>query len=307
MTGQESEAWRCPSAQYTTENHEYDWFWFTKDANNYPIRILNSQQSNTHNLPIIGETALANFTDVTTTPDPLLKTASDLCNSTLVGKVAISDTGDTGIVSPTIVGLTYAHKNSQPSPPLWPNTAFANGALFSVGGQRTSMAIYYDWSTLQEVSKIKDSDGFVQDTRLTKGITYEVNDESYGHICTGTLVNVGIWSPDWASNDECQYFGTIDENTPLNPLNNKLQVLSCYFGTGNGITSEIQAWYTYENRPVMFYETNAGDLDLIDYSEWIPKAKIPEGVLYKIDSCPGASEPPVVFNECNACHGANKF
>ncbi len=76
--------------------------------------------------------------------------------------------------------------------------------------------------------------------------------------------------------------------------------MACYFGGTGESTSNIQAWYSYDDEPVMFYETNAGDLDLIDYYEWMPNATIPSGVLYPIDSCSGPAE---VLQGCNACHG----
>lgn len=290
VTGKDSEAWRCPNGQREGEIIEYDWYWFTKNTNHFPNRIINSRNINTQKIPVLGDSSLVNFTDVVTTVDPLLESASIACNSSTVVKASLT--------SPTIKGLSYKAKH--PTPPTWPNTAFANGALFAVDGSHTSMAIYYDWNNRQEVSKIKSADGSVQDTRLTKGKTYEISYNRDVRQCDGTLVNVGTWHPKWASNDGCEYKATIDGNSPLNPKDKPLQAMACYFG-GTGMTaSNIQAWYGYDGEPVMFYETNAGDLDLIDYYQWIPNAMIPDGVIYPINSCAG---PAQVLQGCNACHG----
>jgi hypothetical protein len=298
VTGKESEAWRCPNGitagTGSNKHDEYDWYWFTKDKNSFPNRIINSRNINAHDLPILGDASLVNFTDVTTSIDPLLKAADIACNSDSHSAVAAS------ISSPKIDGLSY-QTNDQPQPPTWPNTAFANGALFAVGGSHTSMAIYYDWNTKQEVSKIKSVDGSIQDTRLTKGITYEiVYEPDSTRICEGTLVDVGTWHPDWAHNDGCEYKATIEADSPLNPRGTPLQAMSCFFGGVGESASNIQAWYSYDDEPVMFYETNAGDLDLIDYYQWIPNAEIPKGVIYPISSCAGAAQPTT---GCNSCHG----
>lgn len=291
VTGKHSEAWRCPNGKNEGNGPEYDWYWFTKDKNKFPNRIINSRNNNTHDVPILGDASLVNFTDVVTTIDPLLNAASTACNGSTSVKASLK--------SPTIDGLGY--EASHPAPPTWPNTAFANGALFAVDGSHTSMAIYYDWNNKQEVSKIKSSDGSIQDTRLTKGITYEIGyTKNNTRQCQGTLVNVGTWHPTWAHDDNCEYMATIKENSPLNPGSTALQAMACHFGGTGETASNIQAWYSYDGEPVMFYETNAGDLDLIDYYKWIPNANIPEGVIYPIDSCSGEAQ---TLQGCNSCHG----
>lgn len=295
VTGKQSEAWRCPNGQTegtgTSKTIEYDWYWFSKDKNKYINRIINSRNNNTHDIPIFGDASLVNFTNVVTTIDPLLNAASAACNGRTSVKASLK--------SPTISGLSYEAKH--PAPPTWPNTAFANGALFAVDGSHTSMAIYYDWNSKQEVSKIKSANGSIQDTRLTKGLTYEIRyTKQNARVCEGTLVNVGTWHPKWAHDDNCKYMATIKAKSLLNPRNKTLQAMACYFGGIGETTSNIQAWYSYDGEPVMFYETNAGDLDLIDYYKWIPNAKIPKGVIYPIDSCSGDAQ---VTSGCNSCHG----
>ena len=97
---------------------------------------------------MLGDASLDNFTDVVPTADPLLAAATAVCNQKIQVKATLP--------SPSIQGLSYDSDNAPP-PPTWTNTAFANGALFAVDGSYTGMAIYYDWNTKQEVSKIKSS------------------------------------------------------------------------------------------------------------------------------------------------------
>ncbi len=185
VTGKEAEAWRCPNGKNGGNGPEYDWYWFTKDQNQFPHRIINSRENNTQSLPVLGDASLVNFTDVTQTTDQLLSIAETVCGDAVTEVQA-------SLKSPSIAGLTY-EPSSAPPPPTWPNTAFANGALFAVGGSYTGMAIYYDWNTRQEVSKIKSSvDGSVQDTRLTKGITYEMsypNGNNQAPVCNTNGIN----------------------------------------------------------------------------------------------------------------------
>ena len=293
VAGKSAEAWNCPNGLTEGGTPEYDWYWFTKDINKFPHRIINSRSNNTQSLPVLGDASLVNLTDVVTKNDPLLKAATAVCNQERSVK--------TRLKSPAIAGLSF--QATHPVPPTWPNTAFANGALFAVDGSYNVMAIYYDWNTRQEVSKIKSSvDSSIQDTRLTKGITYEVSYSDRGRVCNGTLVNVGTWHPKWPHDDGCNYMATIGANSPLNPSNTRLQAMACFFGGSGSTASNIQTWYSYDGKPVMFYETNAGDLDLIDYVQWVPNATIPADVLYPISSCEG---PAQVLHQCNACHGKN--
>jgi len=81
-----------------------------------------------------------------------------------------------------------------------------------------------------------------------------------------------------AHDDGFEYMVTIAPNSPLNPRATALQTMACYFGGSGKTASNIQAWYSYDNEPVMVYETNAGDLGPIDYYEWVPNATIPSGV-----------------------------
>lgn len=296
VAGVESEAWRCENGQTNSSGDpEYDWFWFSKDNDRFPRRFLLSRENNHEKLPVLGDNSLVHFTGFSTKLDLLLGDASNVCNN--IG------TAQAKLPSPAIAGVSYDSANP-PTPPIWPNTAFANGALFAVGGSYTAMAIYYDYNSLNEVSKIKSPGGSItdiQDTRLTKGITYEIGYQANGdRVCQGTLVNVGIWRPDWATHDQCHYKATIAASSALNPLGEALQAMSCYFGGTGNEQSNIQAWYTLAGEPKMFYETNAGDLDLIDYYAWMPNATIPAGVLYPISSCAGGAQ---TFTQCNACHG----
>ncbi len=75
--------------------------------------------------------------------------------------------------------------------------------------------------------------------------------------------------------------------------------MACYFG---GPENFIQSWYSASGRPHLFYETNAGDLDLIDYFNWIPDAVIDASVFDEPAQCMQGT-PQLVAPFCADCHG----
>ncbi len=313
VAGVESDAWRCPNGT----KGEYDWFWFDKQTH-APKRFLFSRANNQQQLPVLGNSSLVHFTDYSTNDGLPIGLAFNAC-------IAKNVPPTRPLPKPAVAGVTFESESSKrPEPPVWPDKAFANGALFAVDGSYTGMAIYYDWSNLQEVSKIlspneklerNPKSSLLHDTRLTKGRTYQVSHDELGNpvfpttekesLAGGIMGNVGIWRPDWARNDSCQYKATIAPGTPLNPNKDAapIQAMSCFFAQGiNGVESNIQAWYTYDQKPVMFYESNARDLDMIDYYKWIPDAHIDKNVFYPVPN-QTKNLSPQMMTECNACHG----
>lgn len=314
VAGVEADAWRCPNGQRLRPGVEaYDWFWYSQDSNPEPVRYLFSRPNNKQDLPVLGNAAMNHFTAFSDSANDNIHRYFEACNDAVV---------TAQLPQPNVEGVVFNQDTAQ-RPPIWPDTAFSNGALFAIDGTYTSMAIYYDWTTLQEVTKILSSDADLAlyphnprlaDTRLTEGRTYQVSYDQNGQrvfpetakesLDGGILGNVGIWRPDWARHDNCQYKATIQPGSPLNPNRDEpLKALSCFFAQHiGGAESNIQAWYTYSDEPVMFYETNAGDLDLIDYTSWLPDAEIPDGVLYDIPTHV-QHLPPAMMTDCNACHG----
>ncbi|HUS54181.1 MAG TPA: hypothetical protein VMY41_09275 [Thermohalobaculum sp.] len=317
VSGVEAEAWKCPSgaAQPAAAGHrgaaqgkatEYDWFWFTaaaSPAERVPLRFLMSRPDNDQKLPVLGDAALVNMPEVTTA-------TGSSAEAQELGKLAEAAASG-GVIpdsqlrlgDPSIPGVSFAGCGSF-TLPTWPQTAYSDGALFAVGGSYTSMLIYYDYPNLREVSKIRGQDGSVNDTRLTSDTTWEIfwpspgPDQGAPVQCQGGLKNVGIWHPNWPTRDACACRAGIAANSPLNPSGDDLNALSCFFGG----SAYIQSWYSTAGRPHLFYETNAGDLDLIDYYNWIPNAQIDPSVFDDPGQCmQGQSD--IVAPFCADCHG----
>ena len=293
VAGKEAEAWRCPNGLQEDNNgmqDEYDWFWFAKNENRFPQRFLFSRTNNAQHLPVLGDKSMVHLPEFVASGSPDLKAVVELC---VQGKPTSQKTP-----TPSIAGVSAGGCDSV-SLPEWPNTAFANGALFAVDGSYTSMAIYYDWGTMQEVSKIKSQTGLVTDERLTRAATYSIThypDGSYQCTPAGVLENVGIWHPNWPDLDGCKCKATIAPGSVLNPSEATIQAMSCHFGG----PSYIQAWYSTQGKPVMFYETNARDLDLIDYYTWLPDATMPQGIFDEPKECMKMTGAPITG--CNKCH-----
>ena len=315
VIGIKADAWRCPNGQKLNATTDaYDWFWYSQGNNPRPVRYLFSRPNNKQSLPVLGNAAMTHFTSFDGQAQNKMGDYITAC----LGNGPVQ----TKLPQPAVQGVSFESKKI-PQPPVWTDKAFSNGALFAIDGTYTSMASYYDWTIRQEVTKILSSAADLKlypnnpklaDTRLTKGRTYQVSYDPKGNRVFpknaqesqmgGILGNVGIWRPDWAKYDNCQYKATIAAASPLNPTRSQpLKALSCFFAQHiGGAESNIQAWYTYSDEPVMFYETNAGDLDLIDYVSWMPNATIPPGVLYDIPAHV-QKLPPAMMTDCNACHG----
>ena len=289
VTGEVTQAWMCPQ-----ENDYHSWIWFAKhESDPVPVRIINPDPGSIYDhIPIIGDASLINFAEFTMQADPLLDVAARACLE--------AETVQFPLQTPTISGLSYAAKTDQPPPPTWPNTAFTNGVVFSATGDDYSLAVYYDWVHMQSLSSFRKSDGSMIDDYLTKGETYEYNLRCDGRQnCAQHLSNVGVWHPRWAHIDDCEYKATMAANSALNPYEVDMQAIACHFSAvPQQHASYIQAWYLVDERPIMFYETKASSLALVDYYDWIPNAMIPEG-LRATETC----EAPVQqFDNCNACH-----
>lgn len=217
-------------------------------------------------------------------------------------------------------------------PPDWPATAFFNGALFSVGGQYTSMAVYYDYPNLREASMIKYQQkdaskqgftaGLVVEERLDKNMAFNVQRPAVlvnGKVsypadqafcpANSTLDNVGIWHQNWPDRDACTCNGVIQPNTALNNTDTTMWAMSCHFGRSPG-NSYIKAWYSTSGAPQMFYQTNAGDLDLIDYYHWQANVSYAENdpVFDYPKACEtvGFGQHGEMGFECTKCHGGKQ-
>ena len=299
VLGVNAQAWACQNGlQLQSGENQYDWYWMAPNGD--PVRFLFSRNNNAIGLPVLGEASMAHFTDYSTTVPSSFADAAVVCSNAITQVPA-------NIPDPTISGVT-GQVPPDFSLPVWPEKVYSNGALTAVDGSFTEMAIYYDYTNLQEVSRIKYprawpplevQAGFINDTRLTKGETLEINKPPrQAPSCGSILKNVGIWHPDWPQRDQCAFRANIAAGSPLNPQNVDMNALSCFFAG----KSRIDAWYDVSGAPHMFYESNAGDLDLIDYYAFEVRDSFIPG-RFDHPSCSGA---PVedLGTKCTACPAA---
>jgi hypothetical protein len=301
VLGQDAEAWACQNGETlpgggTTQ--EYDWYWFNT-ASKSPIRFLYSRNNNATEMPVLGEYSMAHLTGVTDSAPATLAQVHQLCTNNEPEITA-------PVPDPAIVGVSGAMCQGF-TPPVWPDKVYSNGALTAVDGSFTSMAIYYDYANLKEVSRIlyprawpplQVQAGFINDTRLTASETLEISiTPGQAKVCTDVLKNVGIWHPNWAARDGCGCKAGIQAGSPLNPSDTDIHAMSCFFAG----SSRIDAWYDVQGAPHMFYESNAGDLDLIDYYAFDTNAAFPTDV-FNYPSCQNAQVQDLGAT-CTTCHG----
>lgn len=301
VLGVNAQAWACENGQQLSNGaDEYDWYWTAPNGD--PVRFLFSRDNNAIGLPILGQSAMTHFTSYDDSLPADFITALNVCTS---GGVLAGTTPD-----PSIEGVTGVEPANF-SPPIWPEKVYSNGALTAVDGSFTEMSIYYDYTNLQEVSRIKYPRawapmgvpaGFINDTRLTKGETLEIVEfPNKPAFCGSILQNVGIWHPDWAVRDQCGFRAQIAAGSPLNPQDVDINAMSCFFAG----TSRIDAWYDVAGAPHMFYESNAGDLDLIDYYAFEERTAFAPG---RFDHPSCAKVPPKNIQNlgttCTTCHGS---
>lgn len=298
VLGVDAQAWACQNGlQLSNGVNQYDWYWTAQNGD--PVRFLFSRNNNAIGLPVLGEASMAHFTGYSETVPSSFADAAVACSNAITQVPA-------NIPDPTIAGVS-GQVPAGFSLPVWPDKIYSNGALTAVDGSFTEMAIYYDYSNLQEVSRIKyprawaplqAPAGFINDTRLTKGETLEINEfPGQPAACGSILKNVGIWHPDWAKRDQCAFRANITAGSPLNPQSEDINALSCFFAG----KSRIDAWYDVLGAPHMFYESNAGDLDLIDYYAFEVRQSFAPG-RFNHPSCSGV---PVqdLGTTCTTCHG----
>ena len=272
--------WKCPTAAPAGyDEAAYDWFWFSDDAAALPNRfLLSTEYSNTQRFPVIGDSSMVHFTDFQASSKPPAGLAA-LVKACKAGKSINQQ-----VPTPAITGVTSCGSITTPK---WPDTAIATGILYAISGGYTAMAIYYDWPNRRSNSKIKSQDGMVSDNRLTKVNTYTINHTGDTYSCDSAdmLGGVGIWNPEWPSLAHCQCKATF-KGSPFNTDNTATNALSCYFGSRDSARLEyMMAWFSENDRPVMFYESNAVDLDLIDYHDWKPNAKVDDKMFDEPAEC----------------------
>lgn len=304
VIGKNAEAWACKNYQFLPpglkgrRSAEYDWYWMDEETK-LPVRALFSRNNNTTRLPVLGEYAMAHFANVETSAPGTLQAVVDLCTDDQPHITAAAP-------DPAIEGV-HGEMCQDFELPVWPEKVYSNGALTAVDGSFTSMAIYYDYANLQEVSRILYprawpnvgvKAGFINDTRLTVSDTLEISiPEGQPAQCTSILRNVGIWHPNWAARDGCGCKAGIEAGTALNPSDVDMHAMSCFFAG----KSRIDAWYDVEGGPHMFYESNAGDLDLIDYYAFDSSPVFPTDI-FDHPRCEGV---PItdLKSTCTTCHG----
>lgn len=325
VNGVEAEVWRCfngwidkPRQEADSEaaaisrahgggapekegRKEYDWFWFATDDRR-PLRFLFSKATNKQKLPLLGDAAMVNLTGLDASPSPeqveTLTTLSGSVESPDDTQVATAVRQMVEADAPAIDGISFDGCETF-SPPVWPATAYSDGALYDVHGEYMFMRIYYDYNKMLELSKIYRQNGPDGGTLLDKDTTWELDLSNPDNPqCPKALKNVGIWHPDWPSRDGCKCKATIAAQTELNPSDEPVNAMSCFFG-GNAY---IQSWYSATGRPHMFYETSAADLDLIDYYVWQPNASIDPEILKRPAACDNTKRE-FIAPYCADCHG----
>lgn len=307
VLGVDAQAWACKNGKDLpgSTTAEYDWYWTAPNGD--PVRFLFSRDNNEIGLPVLGEFSMVHFTDYQQSVPSTFGDALAVCSN------AVPEIG-AQIPDPTIAGVS----GQEPvgfQLPIWPTKIYSNGALTAVDGSFTQMSIYYDYDNLQEVSRIRYPEawpaagapvnGFINDTRLTKGETLEIAEiPGQAPTCQGILKNVGIWHPDWAHRDGCQFRANIAAGSALNQSNQDIHALSCFFANRPIGQARIDAWYDESGAPHMFYESNATDLDLIDYYAFDRRTSFAPN-RFDHPSCAGK---PIqdMGTTCTACHGASQ-
>ena len=202
--------------------------------------------------------------------------------------------------------------------PNWPHHYVMTGILSPVPAKWTPLpsVIFYDWGNATNLS------AWMYEARtqppvlelvsiLKKGVGYSIErNPAGGFACLAN--GPGTVRPDWMSVAGCECKAVIDNNPDLGP-GEVTQIRACPIKDQPHRVN--WSWYSTRGRPILFTEPSAigTGLNIADYLQWLPGAKMPQDLFDLPQLCTGAAAeaglPPVVHGPsaaltryCSDCH-----
>ena len=194
--------------------------------------------------------------------------------------------------------------------PRWPDTFAASAFMTSLDLRDTTFPahILYDWQRKAMRTRLYSP----RAQATPPGDALLIGETGYGMIrrrqgqlsCGGP--QPGVLRPDWPTTGGCSCEAVIGATTPLTPYG-PARILRC------PVTAPrvFWAWYTRDQRPMLFLETASGDetgagLTLIDYYAWLPGFETPASAFARPAQCAG--EPAYSGGKvCMSCHLGGNF
>lgn len=272
-----------------------NWFWMRND-NQYPWRMMFINTTNDFKLPFIGRFAFVHFPTfeaITSTNLPaLLQSAGeygkkvDSTNAALLQKEKTLETYNLlenktflsrtverlkilGRIQELIPGLTPPDNNPLPT---WSPRQFMTALTTPTfephpfPNQPYPTQIFYDWKIQRQLTRFFLPDSTMQDIILTNSASYIVLRSPNGkHTCMGKLP-VGLPYPNWPERDGGVCKGIITNNPQLSP-NKTTQI----FTLQSMPPRNFWIWYTTVNEAIMFAEVPQAcnvELVLTDYFDF---------------------------------------
>jgi hypothetical protein len=324
LAGKKVEWWKTATADGRT-----NWQWYASDTR-LPWRLVWGTQSS--DPAVVGDYGMTYFPTFTPIVETKLAQLRDFCAAktqrasgaealAATARDLMTLTADIGEaerarrIAALIPGLNR-NACAAAKAPSWPQNFVMTAILSPVQHKYTPLPslLFYDWqNTATLFAYMYDTHpkpGLEIISVLQKDVGYSVERLPNGrYVCAAKAP--GVLRPDWMANAGCECKGAIDRNPQLGP--EEISYIRACPIKAEGLRA-IWSWYTDNGRPILFVEPAATSrgLNIADYHQWSPGAKMPPETFAVPEICTRAAEaglPPVGHGlagaaafSCSDCH-----